>query len=65
MIAHVTEPQRDMSFYWFSPHVTTQQQLHFLLQQNLTMDSILINYAQLVWFARQNDNLSETEYDVG
>jgi hypothetical protein len=65
MIPQVTEPQRGMSFYWFSPHVTIQQQLHFLLQQNPTMDSILINSAQLAWFTRQNDNLSEIEYGVG
>lgn len=64
-VPQVLEPQRGISFCWFSPSITMKEQYNDLVQQNLDMDSVLVNSSQFAWFIQQNDQKPETEYDAG
>ena len=64
-VPQVLEPQRGASFCWFSPSMTMKEQYNDLVQQNLDMDSVLVNSSQFAWFIQQNDQKLETEYDAG
>lgn len=51
MIPQVIEPQRGVSFTWFSPNVTLDGQYKKLLQQKeVSMDSVLFNSGHLAWY---------------
>ncbi|MFB6467399.1 helix-turn-helix domain-containing protein [Cytobacillus sp. Hz8] len=64
-VPQVLEPQRGVSFCWFSPSITIQNQYQYLLNQNLDIDSVLLNSSQLAWFIQQNYEDPEIEYDAG
>ncbi|WP_419882350.1 hypothetical protein ACN6MY_00520 [Peribacillus sp. B-H-3] len=52
-IPQVTENQRGVSFTWFSPTTTVENQYQFLLQQkNLDIECILFNSVQLAWYTQ-------------
>lgn len=50
MVPQVTEIQRGVSFTWFSPNMTLEEQRKYLLTQKETkIDSIYFNDARLAW----------------
>lgn len=59
-VPQVLELQKGVSFCWFAPSTTIQKQYKYLLQQNLDINSVLLNSSQLAWFIEQNyDALEE------
>ncbi|RPJ94352.1 hypothetical protein CW357_15875 [Rummeliibacillus sp. TYF005] len=58
-LCNVSEPQifevqKGISFCWFSPTTTIQEQYDYLLKQKITIDSVLPNSIQLAWYIQQN-----------